>query len=101
MCYSPDGCYIITGPNDKTIRIWDSETGAVVGKPLEGHTGRVNSVAYSPNGRHIISGSNDCTIRIWDAEIGAAVGKPLEGHTGGVTSVAYSPRRSPDHLRIC
>jgi WD40 repeat protein len=23
---------------DNTIRIWDAETGAAVGKPLEGHT---------------------------------------------------------------
>jgi WD40 repeat protein len=74
-----------------TIRIWNAETGAVVGKPLEGHSDRVRSVAYSPDGRHIISGSDDNTIRIWDAETSAAVGKPLSGHTSNVTSVAYSP----------
>ena len=55
--YLPNGCYIITGVNDRTIRIWDAETGVAVGKPLEGHTDWVNSVAYSPNGYHIISGS--------------------------------------------
>jgi WD40 repeat protein len=62
-----------------------------VGKPLEGHTDRVRSVAYSPDGQHIISGSDDKTIRIWNAETGSAVGKPLEGHTHWVRSVAYSP----------
>jgi WD40 repeat protein len=65
--------------------------GSAVGKPLEGHTGYVLSVAYSPDGRHIISGSYDKTIRIWNAETGSAVGKPLEGHTHPVWSVAYSP----------
>jgi len=74
-----------------TIRIWDAESGAAVGKPLEGHTGPVWSLDYSPDGQHIISGSYDKTIRIWDAESGAAVGKPLEGHTGTMLSVAYSP----------
>ena len=77
ISYSPNGCYIITGSSDHTIRLWDAETGAAVGTPLEGHTDRVNSVAYSPDGRHIISGSSDNTIRIWDASTGAAVGTPL------------------------
>jgi WD40 repeat protein len=77
--------------DDKTIRIWNAETGSAVGKPLEGHTDTVWSVAYSPDGQHIISGSKDKTIRIWNAETGSAVGKPLEGRTGAVRSVAYSP----------
>ena len=91
MCYSPNGCYIVSGSCDKRIRIWDAETGTAVGKPLKGHTGWVNAVAYSPNGRHIISGSCDKTIRIWDAETGAAIGRPLEGHTNWVKAIAYSP----------
>ena len=81
ICCSPNGYHIVTGSLDKTIRIWDVETGAAVSNPLMGHTDRVKSVAYSPTGQHIISGSNDRSIRIWDAETGAAVGKPLEGHT--------------------
>jgi len=91
LSYSPNGCYIVTGSLDTTIRIWDAETGDAVGKPLEGHTDSVESVAYSPDGRHIISGSGDNTIRIWNAETGSAVGKPLEGHIDRVASVAYSP----------
>jgi WD40 repeat protein len=81
VAYSPDGRHIISGSTDNTIRIWDAETGAAVGGPLQGHTDVVRSVACSPNGRHIISGSDDMTIRIWDAESGAAVMSPLEGHT--------------------
>src|SRR5258706_413731 len=91
VSYSPNGTRVVTGSDDKTIRIWDAESGAVIGEPLTGHTGRVSSVAYSPDGRHIISGSYDRTIRIWDAKTGAAVGNPLEGHTEWVRSVAYSP----------
>jgi len=91
MNYSPNGCYIVSGSDDKTIRIWNAETGDAVGKPFEGHTWGVTSVGYSPDGRHIVSGSNDKTIRIWNAETGDAVGKPFEGHTEAVTSVGYSP----------
>src|SRR5258706_951480 len=91
VSYSPDGAHVVTGSYDRTIRIWDAESGAVVGEPLTGHIGMVQSVAYSPDGCHIISGSGDRTIRIWDAKTGAAVGNPLEGHTDEVSSVAYSP----------
>src|SRR5258706_28281 len=91
VSYSPNGARVVTGSFNGTIRIWDTESGAVVGEPLMGHTLGVLSAAYSPDGRYIISRSFDCTIRIWDAETVAAVGNPLEGHTVGVLSVAYSP----------
>src|SRR5260221_720893 len=67
VAYSPDGRHIVSGSDDKTIRMWDAETGVSVGGPLMGHSSWVRSVAYSPDGRHIVSGSNDRTIRIWNA----------------------------------
>ncbi|KAL1740832.1 hypothetical protein HDZ31DRAFT_67533 [Schizophyllum fasciatum] len=85
VAFSPDGRHIVSGPNDRTIRIWDAETREQVGDALEGHTNWVLSVAFSPDGRHIVSGSHDNTIRIWD------VGDTLKGHTDAVNSVAFSP----------
>ena len=91
VSYSPNGCNIVTGAFDCTIRIWDAETGTMVGESLEGHQDYVQSVAYSPDGRCIISGSRDKTIRIWDAETGAEIGGRLEGHSLEVRCVVYSP----------
>jgi WD40 repeat protein len=88
---SPDGKRIVSGSGDKTIRIWDAETGVQMGEPLRGHTDSVEAVAISPDGKHIVSGSTDNTIRVWDVETGAQVGEPLRGHTQWVTSVAISP----------
>jgi len=64
---SPDGQRIISGSGDHTIRIWDADTSAVVGEPLEGHAYTVQSTAYSPDGRRIVSGSHDKTVHVWDA----------------------------------
>jgi WD40 repeat protein len=100
VAYSPDGRHIISGSSDKSIRIWDAETGAVVNNPIKGHTDEVWSVAYSPDGRRIISGSDDRTIRIWDAETGAAVGKPLEGHTASSSLLLTLPMGSTSSLHL-
>ncbi|KAF7362706.1 WD-REPEATS-REGION domain-containing protein [Mycena venus] len=91
VAFSPDGKHIVSGAYDRTIQIWDAESGVPLGEPLEGHTDGVTSVSYSPNGKHIVSGSYDHTVRIWDAKTGAALCGPLEGHTDIVLSVAFSP----------
>ena len=82
---------IASGSGDRTVRIWDSETGNLVAGPFQGHSLSVNSVAFSPDGTRIASGSSDKTVRIWDSETGKLVAGPLKGHTYYVTSAAFSP----------
>jgi WD40 repeat protein len=75
--------FIISGSIDKTIRIWDINTGNCI-KKLVGHTATINSVVVQNN--LIISGSDDTTIRIWDVNSGECI-KTLEGHEGRVCLV--------------
>ncbi|KAJ7510809.1 WD40 repeat-like protein, partial [Mycena galericulata] len=91
VAFSPDGRWIVSGSNDKTVCIWDSETGAALGQPFTGHTNSVLSVAFSSDGKQIVSGSRDRTVRIWDSQTGATLGQPLMGHTDSILSVAFSP----------
>jgi WD40 repeat protein len=92
VCFSPDGKHIASGSGDKTVRIWDVETGEMVQEPLQGHGDSVGSVCFSPDGKHIASGSGDKTVRIWDVETGEMVQESLQGNSGKLVQPAcFSP----------
>jgi WD40 repeat protein len=65
VTFSPDGLQIISGFDDRTVRVWDAVSG-VHKHTLEGHTNSIFSVAFSPDSSQIISGSADGTVRVWD-----------------------------------
>ncbi|MCY3743657.1 MAG: trypsin-like peptidase domain-containing protein [Candidatus Poribacteria bacterium] len=86
VSFSPDGEMLASseGLYDKTIRLWDVNTGV----NLRILTGDAVSVAFSPDGETLATGSRR-EIRLWDARTGRHQ-QTLKGHTGWVSSVVFS-----------
>lgn len=72
----------VGGGEDRTVRLWDAETGAEV-MTLKGHAGQVFSAAFSPDGKRIVTGSNDSAAKVWDS---VAEGTLAHGDLRGVLS---------------
>src|SRR5262249_34549267 len=98
---SADGYYLLSGGDDKKVRLWSVEDGREIkpfqeinytsqsGAPIEL---QVTCVAFSPASRHAVSGTWDSAWR-WDLDSGHEQ-YPFYGlgqDIGWVTSVSFSP----------
>lgn len=89
VALSKDGKTLVSGSADKTIKIWNLDTGQLI-RTLSGHSDSVRSIALSSDRQILASGSGDNTIKLWNAQTGEQI-KTITGHTGPVWSVAISP----------
>jgi serine/threonine protein kinase len=88
LAVTPDGKTLVSGGEDKTIKIWDFATGKLQ-KTLTSHQKRVTFTAITPNGKTLVSASSDGTIKIWDLST-YQLQKTLEGHTDEVNKIAIN-----------
>ncbi|MBK6857924.1 MAG: hypothetical protein IPG97_15630 [Microthrixaceae bacterium] len=66
---------VVSGSEDRSVRVWDLATGAPVGAPFIGHDHWVVAVAVAEvEGRPVVvSGSGDRSVQVWDLATGAPV----------------------------
>ena len=69
VMFSSDGTLLISGSDDKTVKLWDVQTGGVI-KTFYGHTSSVWTVSISADCTTIASGSDDHTISWWNTGTG-------------------------------
>jgi hypothetical protein len=100
LSLSKDGKKVVSGSEDKTVRLWNCDTGECK-QIFKGHTDEVHAVVLSEDEKTIISASYDQTIRTWDCETGTCI-KTLIGNfpengtaalskNGKIFAVKYTP----------
>ena len=87
--YSPDGKIIASSSWDKTIKLWNVETGELINTLP--HKDAVNSITFSRDSQSLISGTEDNNIYIWNIFAQPKITKVLTGHTDSIKVVTVSP----------
>jgi transcription initiation factor TFIID subunit 5 len=65
IAMSPNGKWMASAGEDKSIIVWDLNSGKSI-KKMTGHTDFVYALEFSVDNQVLMSGGADCTVRIWD-----------------------------------
>ena len=87
VAVSPNDRLIATASQDKTARMYSTESLALTGV-MRGHRRGVWSVTFSPVDQVAATCSADCTVRLWSIADASCV-KTFEGHDSSVLRVAF------------
>jgi WD40 repeat protein len=89
LIWSPDGKWLASAGFDRTVRVWDAESG-VEFRTLATGSGLVNGIAFNPVKPWLVVASNALTL--WDLTSGAQVRKLEDsGEIFSFDGVAFSP----------
>jgi WD40 repeat protein len=94
LSLSPDGRYLVTGDDEKVVRLGTLEPLRQVAA-LGRHEARIKSVAFAPGGQRAASAGDDKLIALWDISR-----RKLITHIGTHTSPVYALAFAPDGRRL-
>ncbi len=91
LAFHPQQPCLASSGMDRTVTLWNTDTGKKIGSYDADHDGTLYSLAFSPDGSLLASGSYDGCVRVLttaDTSAGATV---IAKTKGSVRSVAFSP----------
>lgn len=88
VLYTLDRRYLISTSKDKTIIVWNLQTGEIE-RRLKGHEWSVSSIAATPNSQYLASCSIDGRTLVWEIESGEQIDEFMF-KDGKCTSVAFA-----------
>jgi WD40 repeat protein len=86
--FSPDGQHIVSTSYDKTVRVWDVQTGRPA-NTFKGQYGRLNGCSFSPAGLGVLLAGAFGEFKIWDVFSGQVI-RNFSGR-GDVEACIFSP----------
>ncbi len=87
VAFTPDGKYVVSGGYDKTVIVWDVNSGAKV-KSWKTDA-LINALSVSPDGKYVAIGDSKYKLSLWDIN-SAECEKILASATGSVFRIDFS-----------
>ncbi|MYF98113.1 T9SS type A sorting domain-containing protein [Candidatus Poribacteria bacterium] len=88
--YSPNGKHLVSDIDEKSLCIWDADTGKQLHKFYEHNQAYISDVAFSPDGKTFASADSRGGVQVWDAETRQQL-HAYNIHTNSVFTIDFSP----------
>lgn len=98
-CGSGEGELVVSGSNDKTIRIWHASSGECLCL-LEGHENLVRAIAYDALTRRLVSASYDQSVIVWELKRTPAEAEPSATANESFTARDHREGAEPKHKEV-
>jgi WD40 repeat protein len=90
VTFSPDGSRLVTIARDRSLILWDTNSGAIVGNPFNaGKADSVRSASFSTDSQRLVFATKSSKIHVWSASTATKVGPTMEAESEEMVQVAF------------